>query len=116
VPIEDFQTELTFDLVVLINVIEHCRDVEIVFDKVDSLLSPSGILIFHDKFIETPLLKDIVSTLFDAGHPLRVDSRTVEAFLSRFEPLSRAEFRDRADFAGAEVAQTALYYVGRKQK
>jgi len=115
-PIEGFRPQDNFDLVVLINVIEHCRDVEIVFDKVSSMLSPGGVLIFHDKFLEASLLKDIVSSLYDAGHPLRIDMRIAERYLSKFDVLSRAEFHRYADFAGSKIAETALYFVGKKPR
>jgi SAM-dependent methyltransferase len=112
--IEDFSTPHQFDLVVLINVLEHCRDANKVFAKVWEILAPSGIVVFHDRFLPSAVLAESLANLYDAGHPIRLDSAVVETFLRRFQPLMRADYWDRDVFAERELPRQAIYYIGRR--
>ncbi len=115
--IEEFAPADGFDLVVLINVIEHCRDVDRVLAKVDEILRPGGYFVFHDKFLPDDVLRGTVETVFDAGHPLRIRREVVEGFVeSRFDTEFRAEFRDRSELAGVVLDSTSVYYIGRRRR
>lgn len=114
-PIEEFQPRHRFDLVVLVNVLEHCRDAGQVFHKVDEMLLPGGLLVFHEKLLTEASLRAVVENVFDAGHPIRLDRRMVEGFLRPFEVEFRSEFRDREEFAGFEMEATSIYFIGRKR-
>jgi len=81
-PIEDFLPNETYDLVVLINVLEHCFSLEKVLNKILSLSSKNGVLIFHDKLIPNDDLKEIVTRIYDAGHPLRISQEEIQKFLN----------------------------------
>lgn len=114
--IEDYATEHRFDLVVMINVIEHCRDVNLVLEKIDRLLEPGGFLVFHDRPWKPEALEPTLATLYDAGHPLRVGRNVIDEFLDRrFAPLSRVEVADE-EVEGVRLPRTALYFIGRKKR
>jgi SAM-dependent methyltransferase len=113
--IEDFVTPFKFDLVVLINVLEHCRDADMVFAKIWEILTPKGIFVFHDKFFPSRTIAGSLATLYDAGHPIRLDPSVAEAFLRRFEPLMRSDFWDCDVFRGRELRRQATYFIGRRE-
>jgi SAM-dependent methyltransferase len=88
--IESYAPTGAFDLVVMINVLEHCQDAQAVLERIDRILAPGGWLVFHDKLYDADRVRRLVEVLYDAGHPLRVDRTVVESFLERrFEPLMR---------------------------
>lgn len=92
--IEDWQTDETFDVVVMINVLHHCLDADVVLAKIRSLLNPGGYLVFHEPPREINPL-----THYDAGHPLSPTAAYLEAFIGEFE----------------EVYRSGWYFIGRKQ-
>jgi SAM-dependent methyltransferase len=114
--IEDFHTDHRFDLLVMINVIEHCRDLDAVLRKIDELLLPGGTFVFHDKFMSAAGVRATVEEVYDAGHPIRVQRGTLDAFLDpRFDVEYRAEFRDTDEFGGRQFDTTSVYFVGRRR-
>jgi SAM-dependent methyltransferase len=113
--IESYETAARFDLVVMINVLEHCRDADIVLARIDEILSPGGILVFHDKEYDAEAVRRLAGVLYDAGHPLRVDRSVVDSFLSaRFAPLLRAEHPVHEEFRGVPIDYAELYTIARK--
>jgi SAM-dependent methyltransferase len=77
----------TYDLVVMVNVIEHCFDVRTIFANVLTLLAPGGILVFADKYYDHRRIERSVRAFYDAGHPLRVDRSLMDTFMNRnFRP------------------------------
>lgn len=82
--IEDYETDQTFDVVVMINVIHHCKDADAVLAKIRSLLNPGGYLVFHEPPREIDPL-----THYDMGHPLSPTAAYLEAFIGKFAPIYR---------------------------
>ena len=74
---EDINSEVKFDLMVIINVIEHCYDIELFFQKVLKLLDNSGVIIFEDKLFDLEKTKEDINTVYDAAHPLKVNKELV---------------------------------------
>jgi SAM-dependent methyltransferase len=103
--IEDFRADATYDLVVMINVIEHCFDAELVFARVLELMGENGVFVFHDKLYPAESIDP--QRLYDAGHPLRVRAELVEEFLdAHFEPaLDRTEH-------DPEIGLPMRYFIG----
>lgn len=115
--IEDFQTQERFDLVVMINVIEHCRDLDAVLAKIDEILAPGGIFVFHDKFLSPEGVRRTLENVYDAGHPIRVQRDVIDAFLApRFDVEFRSECHDVDVFAGVTFDATAVYFIGRRRR
>lgn len=115
--IEDFSTEHRFDLIVMINVVEHCRDLDQVLERIDQLLEPGGVLVFHDRLWDPASLEPTLATLYDAGHPLRVGRGVIDEFLGgRFQVMSRVDSADGEDAEGIHLPRTAVYFIGRKNR
>jgi SAM-dependent methyltransferase len=113
--IEQYTADAPFDLVVMINVIEHCQDAPAVFAKILELLRPGGVLVFGDRLYDAAQVQALAAHLYDAGHPLRVDRRVINAFLDEnFTRLHRSERAVRHVFRGVEQAGDELYYIGRR--
>lgn len=114
--IEEFMTDRRFDLVVMINVIEHCRDLNGVLEKIDRLLEPGGVFVFHDRLWNPDALESTLETLYDAGHPLRVGRGVVTDYLeTRFEALASVENAEVADAGGHRFPRTELHFIGRRR-
>lgn len=114
--IETYVPQTRFDLVVMVNVIEHCQDIDVVFRKVVDLLTPDGVFVFADKLYEAAEVKRLASVLYDAGHPLRVDRSVVTDFLgNHFQPLLRAEYAEEQTFRGLTLRNDDLYFIGRRR-
>jgi SAM-dependent methyltransferase len=71
-PIETYLTDKKYDLIIMINVLEHCYDVDVIWNKILSMLNPNGIFIFADKFLSVQNIEEFVSSMRDSGHPLRI--------------------------------------------
>jgi SAM-dependent methyltransferase len=102
-----------FDLVVMINVIEHCFDVREILDKVRRLCRRGSQFVFHDRLYNAATVKREAAAHFDAGHPLRVDEGVILGFLhSTFHPLleRRVDVRDAA--CGVELTGPGIYFIG----
>jgi len=84
IPFESFETEDKFDLIIMNNVLEHCFDVKIIFEKIKKILKRDGILIFSDVFYTPKTIKDGMN-FYDAGHPIRLPEEIMNIFLSEFE-------------------------------
>jgi SAM-dependent methyltransferase len=113
--IETYQTNLRFDLVVMVNVLEHCQDADRVFGKILELLCPGGILVYADVVYDAADVLTLSSTLYDAGHPLRVDRSVVDQFLDKqFVSLMRAEYLRETSFRNIQLQNYELYFVGKR--
>lgn len=112
-PIEDFQPETTYDIVVLINVIEHCMDAEKIFEKIWEMLAPGGVFVFHDKYFDEQEVDATILSAYDTAHPLKVGHRVIDAFLERFRLIfSRATTTHGKPMMTA--TGDAIYFVGEK--
>jgi SAM-dependent methyltransferase len=114
-PIEEMPLNETYDLVVLINVIEHCYDARAVLDKVLAMLAPGGVLIFHDKLFDHQRVSVDVRQVYDAAHPLQVDRQVVEQWLAaHFQALFQRNLTEQWQVAGMDFSADVLYFIGRK--
>lgn len=114
--IEAYRTDVRFDLVVMINVIEHCQDADAVLATIDRILAPGGVLVYHDKMYAAAEVKRLLAVLYDAGHPLRVDHTVIDAFLAeRFTTVLRREHPVETRFRDVPVRYRNLYYIGEKR-
>jgi SAM-dependent methyltransferase len=115
-PIEDAPELGRFDLVVMINVIEHCFDLNAIFSKILSLVEPGGIFVFHDKLYSAPRVKESLLSRFDAGHPLRADRDLIFRFLDdNFDAIHREECLVKDGYEDIDLSEEGLYFVGRRR-
>ena len=92
--IEEFKPERTYDLVVMINVLEHCYDVDKIFEKIQDMLNPGGIFVFGDRFYADNVIKDLVENVYDAGHPIRLSTGYIQKKLENFDVLYSNDVED----------------------
>lgn len=112
-PIEEFTEESGFDLVILINVLEHCYDVYKIFDKTLEISKKGSYFVFYDKYFDIKTLTERIRTRYDAGHPLRVDK---SVFLNFFEQnfiplLSKINYFKRFK-RGMDTSYYGFYHIG----
>ena len=111
-PIESFSSNQVYDLVVVINVLEHCFSALKIFDRVISLVAPNGVLVFHDKLIPDSQIYEFVTNIYDSGHPLRVAKSLILRFL--FENYDEL-FQKRVPIPSPIGAFDSIYFLGRKR-
>ncbi len=85
--IEDFVPTEKYDLVVMINVLEHCRDIDNIFEKIDLMLNKEGLLVFHDISTDDSMIVEILENRFDAGHPIILSHSYMKKIKSQFKTL-----------------------------
>jgi SAM-dependent methyltransferase len=56
--IEDFEPAAPYDLIVMINVLEHCFDAEAIFEKILAMSAPGSVFAFHDRYYTAATLAD----------------------------------------------------------
>lgn len=110
-PLEEVEIDQTYDLVIVINVLEHCFSAQKFFDQIVSLTAPGGILVFHDKLIRSSEIERFVSNVYDAGHPLRVADKLILDFLfSNYSAL----YDQRVGISSPIGTFDSIYFIGEK--
>lgn len=113
--IESFSSTQSFDLVVMVNVLEHCQNANLVLAKVLELLKPGGIFVFGDTLYDARNIQRFATQMYDAGHPLRVDRSVIKAFLQKhFHTMMQAEYQRNDSFKGVQFVSSELYTIVRK--
>ncbi len=79
--IEDFTPQKKYDLCVMINVIEHCLDIDQIFSRILEMTTTGSYFLFADKIYSAKEESESAAYKFDAGHPLRVDYSVIRHFL-----------------------------------
>lgn len=114
-PIEAFSPPRSYDLVLLINVIEHCRDFDRVAETIWSMLEPGGTFVFHDSYYRHANVAQALERHFDVAHPLRVDRHVIDQFLSRFQMVFRRTVTTDGNAPITGRGET-VYFIGQKPK
>ncbi|NWF89169.1 MAG: class I SAM-dependent methyltransferase [Ignavibacteriaceae bacterium] len=91
IPIEELETNEVFDLVVMINVLEHCYDITIIFEKILSIMTCGSVFVFSDVYYFENDVKKMVYEIYDAGHPIKLTFNYMNQFLSRFKKIFECE-------------------------
>lgn len=108
-PIENFETSEKFDVVIMINVIEHCFDVDSIFTKIKSILNKDGVFIFSDVYFRD--VHTLASNIYDAGHPLRLSEEKLNSFLEEFDVI----FDKRFQGLYFQEWRNDVYFIGKKK-
>lgn len=115
-PIEEMSLDKKFDLVIIINVIEHCYNVNLVFNNILSIMPQGSYLVFHDKYYEYKKVKNSVKNVYDAGHPLRVDKNIINNFLeSNFKEIYKRLSLINVRVEDFEDSSEVIYFIGQKK-
>lgn len=113
--IEDFAPRSRYDLVVMINVLEHCFDADEIFNRVLEMTAPGSVFVFHDRYYSAPDLAASLAAEYDAGHPLRIDQSVIDGFLSEnFNSLYLRTVRFERHKWGGDRSYDGIYFIGRK--
>jgi len=109
---EGFDGQHAFDLVLMVNVLEHCMDSSLVLDAVFSSLAPGGIVILSDKTHLDDSVRAGLMRIYDVAHPIRVTKNAIEERLEDFEILFHSSFKDPVSsyLPGTEES----YWIARK--
>ena len=107
-PIEKFDNDITYDMVVMINVLEHCYDVDLIFEKIYKMLNEGGILIFSDVFIKDEFVKEWNENIYDAGHPIKLSQSYFEEKLKNYKSLY-SNIIEKED-----LKRSDMYYILKK--
>ncbi|MDD5618386.1 MAG: hypothetical protein PHG69_04765, partial [Candidatus Omnitrophica bacterium] len=115
-PIESMPKDKHYDLVVLINVLEHCYDAGAIFQKILEITSVGAILVFHEKMYRH---EDVISDsarFFGAIHPLKVDRSVITAFLeNNFTCIYKAENNVSDRFCDLLLKWKNIHFIGRRK-
>ncbi len=109
-PIEEFDSDLKFDLIVMNNVLEHCYDVTTIFEKIYNILNENGIFIFSDVYFKKEDVHRMVHIIYDTGHPIKLSEEFMESFLSKFETLYEKTIEKLYD----QDWRLDKYFIGKK--
>jgi SAM-dependent methyltransferase len=114
VPIEELDIKNKFDLVVMINVVEHCYDVNKIFRKIMDISRPGSIFVFYDKYFDKNELNERIESWYDAGHPLRVSGDIFDEFLKKnFYALLYKINYFSANKRGLDLSWRGLFFIGK---
>lgn len=108
--------EETHDLAIMINVIEHCYDIHLIFKQIVDMLALDGLFVFHDRYYNHDEVSESIQYQYDAAHPLKVDRRVIDKFLdTNFTPLYHHIGTEHMSFRDSEISYDTLYFIGRKK-
>jgi SAM-dependent methyltransferase len=106
--IEDWNTSLKYDLVIVINVLEHCFNVPAIFEKIAQVLVPGGVLIFADVSADEEFL--MLDSCYDSGHPIRLVDDYLEDCLNKDYDV-RSYYRFKS-FELQDYKNNCHYFIG----
>ncbi|QOJ15858.1 MAG: class I SAM-dependent methyltransferase [Planctomycetia bacterium] len=111
-PIEELPfADGLFDVVVMINVLDHVRDGELCLRRATGLVRPNGWLVLGQDLSDD---EDIRNFPHDLGHPIRLALEDVEPHLMEFEPHLRRVL-PREEGRNPEGHYATLLYIGRRR-
>lgn len=117
-PIERMPTEgRRYDLVVMMNVIEHCFDVHVIFERILAITPPGAVFVFHDSMYDPARTREVVKDkYYEAGHPLMVGYAAMERFMqAHFETLHFHIAPNAPDYLEACPHTGHFYFIGRRR-
>lgn len=86
-PIEEFESDRKYDLVVMINVLDHCFNIDLIFKKISGMLKDNGVLVINERAYVGAELKRSIENIYDAGHPIRISDEYLNSKLKGYRPL-----------------------------
>jgi SAM-dependent methyltransferase len=100
----------SFDLVVMINVLDHVRDADLCLRKAIELVRPGGYLVFGQDLSNE---EDLARHPYDVGHPIRLQREDLEPHLEPLSTVFRADL-SREEGRDPRIHYATLVYSGRK--
>jgi len=116
IPGEKIARTEVYDLIIMINVIEHCYNAETLFQNILNITKSGSYLIFEDKLLENNEIKRALANSYDAAHPLKVDKDMIDSFLTEHFTIVYKRVQSNSDFyAGEEHPSEDLYFIGKRK-
>jgi len=111
--IEEFDYNGKFDLIVMINVIEHCYDFNKIMNKVLELSEKGTYFVFQDRFLNIDEISKEFLNKYDAAHPLRVRKELLLNFLDEnfITSLSKVKYYS-CSRGKRDLSYYDFYYIG----
>ena len=114
-PAEQMPLNRQYDLLIIINVIEHCYDVDKIFKNIEAIMKKNSIIVFHDVLFDHDTVKKNVFNIYDAAHPLQADKGVIRHFLdSNFRPLFNRILPRKYCLEGIDFEDEVFYFIGEK--
>jgi SAM-dependent methyltransferase len=116
-PIEEMPAQRNYDLIVMMNVIEHCFDVELIFEKILAISRPGTVFIFHDSIYDAEKTRSVLERkYYEAGHPLMVGYEVMEQFMARhFSTLYFSRIPEPDDQIEVCPHVGRFYFIGERK-
>jgi SAM-dependent methyltransferase len=113
-PLEDLPfADNYFDLVVMINVLDHVQDAVKCMENVARVVKPGGILILGQDLSNEQDLAALKNDGGAIGHPIKLDGEWFDPFLKKFQPIiHKTLLRDEG--RAPEYHYGDLLFAGRK--
>jgi SAM-dependent methyltransferase len=100
----------SFDLVVMINVLDHVRDADLCMETAIGLVRPGGYFVLGQDLSKE---EDVARHPYDVGHPIRLRLEDLEPHLDSLEPVLRQDIpRDQG--RDPRLHYATLVYAGTK--
>lgn len=111
-PIEDIGfAPASFDVVVMINVLDHVRDSNACMEKAIGLLRPGGHFVIGQDLCDGD---DIARHPYDAGHPIRLRREDLDPYLEKLSTVLRKDL-SREEGRDPRLHYATLVYAGIKR-
>ncbi len=107
-PIEAFKTDEKYDLVIMINVLEHCFNIAQIFNVIDKILATDGLFIFADSGIDKAKILERCLCRYDAHHPLIMSDDFLERYIQ--DNYSVKYFKKYSGLYG-DIDRRDYYYI-----
>jgi SAM-dependent methyltransferase len=111
---EDLLLRSDYDTVVMMNVLEHCRDgVRVLENLHTAVKAGTGCLIFSERWYDTKwnrYEKDRIP-FWDVMHPINIKKAMINKLLENYRPLYRRDFFYEGDYPTDE----GVYFIGIKK-
>jgi SAM-dependent methyltransferase len=99
----------SFDVVVMINVLEHVKDANVCMQTAADLLRPDGYFLLGNRLVAVDDLGH------DPFHPIRLRRADLEPYLRRFEPIIEKELSPDDAAGGPDPDFSNIIFAGRKR-
>ena len=100
----------SFDLVVMINVLDHVRDADLCMRTAIELVRPGGYFVLGQDLSNED---DLTHHPYDVGHPIRLRREDLEPYLQPLTPVHRKDLT-REEGRDPRLHYATLVYAGRK--
>lgn len=112
---EDLALRGVYDTVIMMNVLEHCRDALAVLENLHAAVKGgTGLLVFSERWYDTKWRKYELdrAPFWDIMHPINIKRAVIETLLAQYTPLYRRDFHYEGDYPTDE----GVYFIGIKKQ